>query len=748
MKNWALLLALVAAGAVRATPTGQKWGLPTCGTCAAANTQCVGNKCVPSFRIASSIQNTGGTTLNGAEKVPYDTAVSRLAEAFKNWTGPRITACSTVWNSVYAGTFTAPSGIQAVNKDDQANSIIWLGGAYWRYSSATLALTTVTYTNGTGELIDADVELNNDIDWSDTAAAGTYDYESVALHEAGHFLGLDHTASTTLAVMYAAVPQGATKRVLAPIDIEEVCSVYPTAGGGQGATCSDSTQCTEGRVCESAAAATAKICTADCTGLDDARCPIGTSCQASSSGFACLKQPGVRDMCKFCTKGSDCATGVCVTDQTSLWCPLSCTNNAQCGVGYTCDESHFCKPTQGACTTQCTIGDANCAVGFTCQSGTCKPSGHSGDRCEVLGACDGCTACVGDPNDSTIAFCRPCCGGAGNTGYCASCSLVTCGSESTCIGLANGKDQICLPSTGRGTCQTCSGATPCQAGLTCSSGRCHSACNPASPGTCAACLATGTGAGLCGCAGETAKAGELCGQTASAFTACGSGLLCVATPSLTCRVPCTAGAANACRAGETCTSVGGGQSACVPSAAGTQCAACTGANACGDSQLTCYGSRCYATCNLSSSGRCATCVATDENGNGVCACDDQIKSSGEACGSPLVASCQPGTVCVESVCRPKCDLGAAGNQCPLATTCRAFMGAAYCLTGSGGGPGGSDGGLVAGPDGGALPGPVPNPSPCGCTSLVDAVMLLPMVAWLLLRSRARGLKKFRAHRGR
>ena len=742
---------MVLAPAALATPSGKKWELGACGASmpCPSNMQCVTNRCQPAFRIATTIQNTGSTVLSGAQQVPYATVTSRMGEAFKNWTADRVNNCETSWGVVFAGTFSSPAGTAAVSANDGSNNVIWLGGAYWRYSATTLGLTTTTFVTATGQIVDADMELNNNLQWSDTGAADTYDYESMVLHEAGHFLGLDHTPNNALSVMFPTVQTGSTKRLLWTTDTGDVCTVYPGDTGAQGTACLSASTCTGSRVCEGAGDGAAKICTANCTSPGDTNCPTGYSCQTSNVGYACLTEPGSSDLCKFCTTGSDCSTGICVTDRSALWCSNSCSSSAQCGTGYTCDDSHFCVPNT-SCAMQCSGTDgANCAVGFTCQSGTCRPTGNSGDRCEILGICNTCLACVTDATDDSIAFCRPCCGGQSNGGLCNACVGATCGSQMACVGLANGKDQVCFPSAGAAACQTCSATSPCQTGLTCTSGRCHSACNPFAPANCTACFDMGNGVGQCSCADEVAGAGEPCGQSGTALSACENGLKCVLSPTQFCRVPCTITDTTACRAGETCTNVSG-STVCLPSTMGNQCTACTTGGTCGNNQLSCYSNRCYLTCNINSSGRCSTCVQTDANGNGLCACN--VVDVGANCGLPEIASCQPGTLCVESVCRGQCNPRLPMTNCAVGTVCQAYAGSNYCIppavTGGGqggggggsapgGGQGGGGGGLIIPDGGGGGGGTTKEPPICGCSVSfgAQALLLAPLLLLGFMRRR-------------
>lgn len=103
--------------------------------------------------------------------------------------------------------------------------------------SLTIALTTVSYDKETGELLDADIELNSADYTFTTSAAATgelgesFDLQSVLTHETGHFLGLAHSPLTR-AVMNASgdTDSGGTKRALALEDVLGICSIYTASG--------------------------------------------------------------------------------------------------------------------------------------------------------------------------------------------------------------------------------------------------------------------------------------------------------------------------------------------------------------------------------------------------------------------------------------------------------------------------------------------------------------------------------------
>ena len=64
--------------------------------------------------------------------------------------------------------------------------------------------------------------------WSVGAVPGAFDIETVALHELGHILGLQHS-DVPGSVMFPTVDDNTTNRVLTPDDLAGIRSLYPTA---------------------------------------------------------------------------------------------------------------------------------------------------------------------------------------------------------------------------------------------------------------------------------------------------------------------------------------------------------------------------------------------------------------------------------------------------------------------------------------------------------------------------------------
>ena len=111
-----------------------------------------------------------------------------------------------------------------------------------------LASTSSLFDTRTGEIIEADIFFNSSFAWSvlENGEPGRFDLQSIATHEAGHFLGLSHSALGETeprpgggrrvlgagAVMFpvAFAPGNIEGRTLFPDDIAGVSDIYPDAG--------------------------------------------------------------------------------------------------------------------------------------------------------------------------------------------------------------------------------------------------------------------------------------------------------------------------------------------------------------------------------------------------------------------------------------------------------------------------------------------------------------------------------------
>ena len=122
------------------------------------------------------------------------------------------------------------------NKTGPNVNVVLFQDSNWRYRGidGTLAKTSVTYNDQTGEILDADIEVNtanNNVTITDDPATVEYDLQAILTHEVGHFIGIAHSPDPA-AVMFASYAPGSTsQRELHPDDVAAVCAIYPADRG-------------------------------------------------------------------------------------------------------------------------------------------------------------------------------------------------------------------------------------------------------------------------------------------------------------------------------------------------------------------------------------------------------------------------------------------------------------------------------------------------------------------------------------
>ena len=123
---------------------------------------------------------------------------------------------------------------------------------FGRLPGGVLANTTsFFFTDAPDQTVECDMRFSSAVNWytgTDTPAADQFDWWSVATHEMGHCLGLDHEDSIDPPpVMRTVLPMGTVMRQLTPDDVAGRNSIYSTAragsasmggGGGGGGGCS------------------------------------------------------------------------------------------------------------------------------------------------------------------------------------------------------------------------------------------------------------------------------------------------------------------------------------------------------------------------------------------------------------------------------------------------------------------------------------------------------------------------------
>lgn len=149
------------------------------------------------------------------------------------------------WSNTTCGADGTPIGITAKNLGPvdcatpfydkyggpNQNLIVFREDA-WPYSDAmnTLGLTTVSFDYDTGEIYDADIEINatsKNLSTDMIVPSDGYDLLSVVTHEAGHFFGLAHTPVTDATMYPSYRPGSSSLRVLHDDDRAGICAIYP-----------------------------------------------------------------------------------------------------------------------------------------------------------------------------------------------------------------------------------------------------------------------------------------------------------------------------------------------------------------------------------------------------------------------------------------------------------------------------------------------------------------------------------------
>lgn len=182
--------------------------------------------------------NCVGYSLNkdGTQNLPMDEVRVAIQKSFFEWTERD---CGTGKRSSLA--FSAGPDVvckRSEYKSEGPNvNVILFRDDDWTYKGidGTLAKTTVTFDANTGEILDADIEVNaafNSLTVRDTKVS--YDLQSIMTHEVGHMIGFAHSPQPQ-ATMFASYDPGTTDlRSLSPDDIAALCEVYPP---GRAAKC-------------------------------------------------------------------------------------------------------------------------------------------------------------------------------------------------------------------------------------------------------------------------------------------------------------------------------------------------------------------------------------------------------------------------------------------------------------------------------------------------------------------------------
>ncbi|MGM0557496.1 MAG: matrixin family metalloprotease [Myxococcota bacterium] len=169
-----------------------------------------------------------------------DTTYEAIRASFNAWNNVE---CSEL-QMVDGGTTSVTAAEGPPTGDNERLSLVVFRDSDWGTvpgaSARSYALTSVSYLPDTGQILDADIEINSDT--YDLNILGEprdmqADLVNTLTHEVGHFLGLAHSFESE-ATMYSQAPLGETdKRSLEQDDIDGICDAYGFEG--EPAICED-----------------------------------------------------------------------------------------------------------------------------------------------------------------------------------------------------------------------------------------------------------------------------------------------------------------------------------------------------------------------------------------------------------------------------------------------------------------------------------------------------------------------------
>jgi hypothetical protein len=178
-----------------------------------------------------------GFALNdrGTQHLDPTATFETIRKAFKNWTE---VPCPGGGNASF--TFedrgTVSCRTSEYNKSGPNLNIIFFQDDDWHYRGidGTLAKTSVTYNDETGEIYDADIEVNaayNEITIGSAPQKVEYDLLSIMTHEIGHFVGIAHSGKPGSVMSKTYSPGTTEMRQLSADDVNAICAIYPPNSG-------------------------------------------------------------------------------------------------------------------------------------------------------------------------------------------------------------------------------------------------------------------------------------------------------------------------------------------------------------------------------------------------------------------------------------------------------------------------------------------------------------------------------------
>lgn len=150
-----------------------------------------------------------------------------VEQAFERWSSVECPGGGSPGLVVSSAGIVDTLGAHFCDAAPEVNLGVWSFPERWPHPPSSVGFTTTRLARD-GRILDADVELNRD--WlSGRADELTEVLLTVATHEAGHVLGIDHSEDST-ALMAESYADGLlTSRGLGPDDVDAICALFPPA---------------------------------------------------------------------------------------------------------------------------------------------------------------------------------------------------------------------------------------------------------------------------------------------------------------------------------------------------------------------------------------------------------------------------------------------------------------------------------------------------------------------------------------
>ncbi len=360
---------------------------------------------------------------DGAPDISDGSDIQVMHASFDDW---EAVGCSAL-TFQFLGNTSNKSIIPITGQTNGKNELVFINNSAWTFGQYVLGVTSPVYYYD-GKIYEADIAFNGYLQsWSTKGDYWKVDVKSVAIHEMGHFFGLQHVLygydyNDPPTMAPAMDPYGKTATLSAD-DKAGACFLYPASGyytctsdaqcpyvvdtdqngeeyyskhlkcqGGYcsgiagvspgsvefGGTCNLTSDCKSPTSCETLDSGV-KVCTLPCDPYND-KCPDGYHCGKLYSSSKYLCTPGSKKKAEGepCSNSFECATSFCFStpDGSGMFCRVACNKNSPtCPAGQACWAPSYsttggCFPEDQVPVQKKSLGSL-CSNDAECQSDLC-----------------------------------------------------------------------------------------------------------------------------------------------------------------------------------------------------------------------------------------------------------------------------------------------------------------------------------------------------------------------------------------